>query len=323
MHYKVVYDKILYIKYKRFIMCKDNLVVKHNSLIKSRYDYTISELRLIITVASMIKADDKNFKDYEIIVKDYAELLNSKTKESLYRDLKKLGKKLLSQPLEIEKENGFLICNWFSSYEYAAREGKIICSFDPKLKPYLLELQEQFTKYKLENILMMKSTYSIRLYELAKSWQKIGYFEMDIKEFRISIGANNIYPLYANLKQKAINVAIKEINNFTDISLKFIEIKTSRKITKIRFEIKKNRNKYSGFLKSEKAFINYMRANFINAVVWNGIAQDEKKRELSIDPQGRLYDKLGKSYNATQSKEMWTWLYALAKDDSLPILKDI
>jgi plasmid replication initiation protein len=300
---------------------KTDLVVKHNSLIRSRYDYTLAELRLVITVASMIKAKDKDFQEYSISVDEYANLLGSKTKNSLYRDLKGLGKKLLSQPLELPQEKGFLLVNWFSKFQYKEGEANIIVRFDPDLKPYLLELKEQFTKYKLENILQMKSTYSIRLYEIAKSWQTRGYFDITVDEFRELVGTETKYPLYANFKQKVLNVAIKEINKLTDIDIKLKEIKTGRKITTLHFEIKHSRKNSSGFLKSEKAFINYMRANFINADVWSGIAQDEKKRELSIDPQGRLYDKLGKSYNATQSKEMWAWLYALAKEEQLLCLK--
>jgi plasmid replication initiation protein len=148
-------------------MEKDSLVVKHNSLIRSRYDYTLAELRLVITIASLIKPGDEDFREYVVPAKEYAELMNADD-HNIRKAVKKLGEMLLSKPLHIPTQSGFAICNWFSWYEY--KEGMIHCSFHPKLKPYLLQLQEMFTKYNLENILRFKSAYSIRLYEIAKSW---------------------------------------------------------------------------------------------------------------------------------------------------------
>lgn len=219
-------------------MQSDALVVKSNSLIRSRYDYTLAELRLVITVASMIRAEDENFREYSVEAKEFAELMGADV-DNAYRSLKELGEMLLSKPLKIDKDHGgFLICNWFSSYEYFPGEGRISCSFDPKLKPYMLELQSHFTKYNLANVLRMKSTYSIRLYELAKSWEDTGWFIIGVDDFKATMGCSDSYPLYADLKRKVITRAIKEINELTDIEILYNEKKTGKKVTGLDFRIR-------------------------------------------------------------------------------------
>lgn len=219
-------------------MQSDALIVKSNSLIRSRYDYTLAELRLVLTVASMVQADDKDFHEYSVEAKEFAELMGESTPQNTYKALKQLGKDLLSKPLEIPTGNGFALCNWFAWYEYQEKEGRILCSFAPKLKPHLLELQSHFTKYNLSNILRMKSTYAIRLYELAKSWEDTGWFIVGVEDFKATMGCKDSYPLYADLKRKVINRAIKEINELTDIEILCNEKKTGRKVTGLDFRVR-------------------------------------------------------------------------------------
>ena len=218
-------------------MESDALVVKSNSLIRSRYDYTLAELRLVITVASMIRGDDTDFQKYSVEAKEFSALMGA-DKDNTYKSLKELGKLLLSKPIEIDDgEGGFGIYNWFSSYQYKAKEGRIMCSFHPDLKPHFIELQGHFTKYNLTNILQMKSTYSIRLYELAKSWEDRKWFTIEVEKFKGIMGCSGQYELYANLKAKVIDRAIKEINTLTDIEVSYQEKKTGRKVTSLEFKI--------------------------------------------------------------------------------------
>ena len=45
--------------------------------------------------------------------------------------------------------------------------------FDPKLKPYLLQLKDQFTSIALQYAIQLKSLYAIRIYELLKQYQRL------------------------------------------------------------------------------------------------------------------------------------------------------
>ena len=302
-------------------MEKNDLVVKHNSLIRSRYDYTLAELRLVITIASMIKVEDEDFQEYVVPAKEYAELMGADA-HNTRKAVKKLGDMLLSKPLHIPTVGGFAVCNWFAWYEY--KDGMIHCSFHPKLKPYLLQLKEQFTKYRLENILKFKSVYSIRMYELAKSWEARGEFEISVEDLRKMFGLEGKYKLYADMKRKVIERAIKEINSLSDIRLSYREKKLGRKVTDLIFTIKPNLPKEKNYLASERAFIKYMREHHVNDDIYDGPTQTKKRAIFSISHRGLIYDKIGgKELTASQSKKIWSWLYKLAKRGELSVLRQM
>ena len=112
--------------------------------------------------------------------------------------------------------------------------------FSPKLKPYMLQLKEKFTQYQLANILSMKSKYSPRIYEILKcnEFKKQKYLEIQISELRKLLKAEDIYPKYNDFKRYILERTQKELNKISDITYNFEEIKTGRKVTKIKFHIK-------------------------------------------------------------------------------------
>jgi len=303
-------------------MKKDELVVKHNSLIRSRYDYTIAELRLVITIASMIDADDEDFREYTVAAKEYAELMGADA-HNVRKAVKELGQMLLSKPLQIPTTGGFALANWFSWFEY--KDGMIHCSFHPKLKPYMLQLKEMFTKYSLENILKFKSAYSIRIYEIAKSWEARGEFVYPVNDFKELIGAVGKYSAYYDFKRYVLERSLKEINSLSDIHISFKEKKLGRKVTDLVFTVKPNLPKEKNFLTNKRAFVAYMRKKFVNKTLYAGAAKKDDgtptKVEIAISPDGRLYDKLSTNdFTWDKADALWSWLFDLAKQGELTVL---
>ena len=115
-------------------------------------------------------------------------------------------------------------------------------SFHPKLIKYYLQLQE-YTKYRLKNITDLNSEYSLKLYEILKQYEKIGERTCNLEELKKFLGVEKQYYRYYNLKKRILLITQKEINEKTDISLKFEEIKEGRSIKAIRFYIKANKTK--------------------------------------------------------------------------------
>lgn len=86
----------------------------------------------------------------------------------------------------------------------------------------LLNLKERYTQYTLDNILTMKSVYAIRIFELlqervlSKVLPKKGKdFELTIEQIRECCDCIDKYKSFANLKQRVIDAAIKEIERVT------------------------------------------------------------------------------------------------------------
>ncbi|MDD3597437.1 replication initiation protein [Sulfuricurvum sp.] len=216
---------------------KDKLVVMHNNLIRGKFNYGLAELRFILTAISLIKPDDEEFKKYQLTAKQFSELLDSKYKDE-YSRIKKFGIDLASKVivLENQRQSGFKIRNWFHTFDYD--RGVITFSFNEDLKPYLLQLQREFTSFSLGACLRMRSKYGMIVFMLAKSWESRGYFDMPVEGFKEFLGiTGKAYDRFYNLKAKVLDVALEEINNTGDIFISYTAEKTGKKVTKLCFTI--------------------------------------------------------------------------------------
>ncbi|MCP4344997.1 MAG: replication initiation protein [Desulfobacterales bacterium] len=223
-------------------IANNELVVKSNGLIEASYRLTLQEQRLILLTASMIKKNDKDFHSYRISIEDFNNTVGVKNQAG-YTETRELTKKILSRVLTIKESDGELQINWLSSAKYFDKKGFIEISFDPKLKPYLLVLREKFTQYQLQNVIRLKSSYSIRIYELLKQYEFIGERTFNLEELRRILGIEpEEYELYSNFKNRVLKPSQKEINSKkTDISFEFQEKKKGRKVAEIVFKIRSNR----------------------------------------------------------------------------------
>lgn len=223
---------------------KYSIVKKSNSLIEARYKLNLNEQKFVLKSISMIQKNDENFKEYEISVSEFQNLLGIKSKTYLHSELKKISKTILQKPLSIPEADGELQCNWFSSVKYKNNKGTVLISHDPKLKPYLIQVQNHFTMYRLENILKLKSVYSIRIYEfLCKNKNKnVQNFEIELDELKSVVGIEKgKYQRYSSFKKRVLDSAKKEINSNKklEFSFEYEEKKTGRKITHIIFFIER------------------------------------------------------------------------------------
>ncbi|NNU78729.1 replication initiation protein [Clostridium estertheticum] len=225
-------------------MDKDYLVTKSNYFImNSSYDLSLEEQKIILTLASMVQPADEEFKPYRFKINEFMALIGVSTKTK-YTEIPKITKELMKKVFEIEEGKTLIQTAWLSGVKYEKGTGMVEMIFSPYLKPYMLKLNSMFTQYKLANILSMKSKYSPRIYEFLKcnEFKKQGYIEIEVEELRKLLRADNIYPLYADFKRYVILQTQKELKKISDISFEFEEIKTSRKITSIKFYISSSKN---------------------------------------------------------------------------------
>lgn len=221
-------------------MREKNLVSKSNELINTRYNLNLQEQKLILTLASMVQPDDSEFKSYNFKVKEFMDLLEIKDK-STYKNLDKVIKSLMEKTFVIKKESGeYIRLAWLSSAKYF--KGNVTLEFSANLKPYLLMLKENYTSYKLENILKLKSCYSVRLFEILKSnlYKKILIIDIETLKYLLQADKKT-YNLYGKFKEKILLKAQIELKEKTDIYFEFEEIKTGRKVTSLKFIIKSNK----------------------------------------------------------------------------------
>jgi len=216
-----------------------NVVKQDHHLINARYKINTSEIKFIMTAIAQIDTDDKEFKEYEIKVSELESKLQVKKNETY---LKQFAKRILSKPLEVPTDTGWVVFNWFSKIQYIRGEAKFLVRIDKDLKPYLLDLKKRFVKYNLKYILPLSSNYSIRIYQLLKEYEKLTRRTFTVLELQDLLQVPNSYrKSYKDFKKNVLKVAERELNENCDIFFEYEEIKKGRKVNEILFRIKTNK----------------------------------------------------------------------------------
>lgn len=215
-----------------------NKIVKSNAIIEAKYKLSLLEQKLILLMASLINREDTDFKFCRVKIQTFINFLGIQASEyhGIYDNVRRIVKQLASKPVSIEREDGsWLILNWVASAEYIPKEGVIEFEFSSKLRPYLLELKKSFTTYRLKYVISLNSSYSIRIYELLKQYEKIGSRRFLVDELKQILGVEKGYKLYADFKRNVLEVARKELPSKSDLIFEYREIKKAQKVIEIEF----------------------------------------------------------------------------------------
>lgn len=255
-----------------------NIVKQDYQLVNAKYKLSTAEIRFVMVALTQLENDDTEFTEYEIKVSELEEKLQAEQNETR---LKQFAKKLLSKPLEVPTEDGFIIANWFADIEYIKGQAKFKVSFSKKLKPYLLELKKRYVSYNLKNILPLTSSYSVRIYQMLKEYEKLKIRYIKVDELMDILQVPNSYKLYSKFKQGILQVAEKELAEHTDICFTFEEEKEGRKVDRLILRIYPNKQEQGLFdaeLSSDlKPYIN--KQIYLNGYDWRikSISQNEDK----------------------------------------------
>jgi len=240
-----------------------NIVTHSNQLSEARYTLTIAEQRLVLTLLSMISPDDNDFKNYEIKISDFKELLQINT-NAVYDQTKEVLRKLASRVIYIPDGKNYFISHWFSSAKYSSETGTVYISLDNLLKPYLLQLKSQFTKYQLFRVAQFQGFYTIRIYTLLKQYESIGCRDIPLIELRSILDiSDEKYRLFKEFKRNVLMRAKKEFETIdketgtykSDITFDLETFRTGRKITDLKFIIKRQKVKTNQKIEIEDSLV--------------------------------------------------------------------
>ena len=230
------------LKLERLHRERDALVVKSNILLKDvRYKLSATEQKIIIYLISKIMKEDKDFKHVRMGIQDYCALANIRPGGNTYKQVKDSVETLSDRSWWIKYDKGERLFRWIDTADLD-HESYIDIVLSESLRPYLLELKENFTKYELINVLVLKSKHSIRLYELFRCNLFLHVWTVSIEDFKDILEISDKYPEYKDLRRYVIDPSVKEISKYTDINVTYETVKTGRFVTDLIFHIKEKDN---------------------------------------------------------------------------------
>jgi len=227
-----------------------DLVVKDNALINASYNLDLVEQRLILLAIVEARESGKgiNANDpLEIHADSYINQFGVH-RNTAYQALKDACKDLFARQFSYQekKANGNIrnvMSRWVSQIAYNDNEATVDLIFAPAVVPFITRLEEQFTKYELQQVSCLSSAYAIRLYELLIQWRSAGKTPIiELQEFRKKLGVlDNEYLRMAHLKERVLDLSVKQINEHTDILVKYEQHKRGRSISGFSFTFKQKK----------------------------------------------------------------------------------
>lgn len=228
---------------KHLYDARSQMVVKANELIqKSRFNLSLQQQKIVLYLISQITPYDEDFRTYEFSINEFCKVCGiDESSGKNYLDLKTAIKDIADQSVWVTLPNGQeTLLRWIEKPYINSNSGLVRIRLDEDMKPYLLQLKQNFTKYELIWTLSFRCKYSTRLYELIKS---IHYNELEtyertynLAELKRILGAES-YNIYNAFKTRVLDPAIKEINEFSDKTLTYFPLKTGRAVDRIKFII--------------------------------------------------------------------------------------
>ena len=222
-------------------------VAKANDLVrKTRYMLPVAEQRTLSYIISMINTPYINNNNFEYIfpIRDYIKECGlSVNNGRIYGDVKRILKSLSDRSFYMTLENGDeVLVRWVSKVWLSEKKGAIKVRLDEDLLPYLIELKDNFFTYQFEYVKGMKSHFSFRLYEIIKSYGFLERsFELDLDALKqaMMVGSLKSYNNFFDFRRRVLEIAVKEINEMTDLQVNYFPKKTGKKVTSVKFSVQK------------------------------------------------------------------------------------
>lgn len=217
----------------------DLIIRKGHPIVEAGYKLSLSEQRIILL--SLAKLDNRDIEQGKVTLyaKEFAEHFGVSEKVA-YTELEKAAKRLYDRSIILKGEDETTEFRWIESRtRYHSGEGRISFEFSRRVLPYLFELDKKlgYTQYHLLSVSGFSSTYSIRLYELCRKIQGMQNQTVEVDEIRRILQLDDKYKEYKELNKFVLKVAIKEINEKSDLLVKVEQIKRGRSIYALKFTI--------------------------------------------------------------------------------------
>ena len=204
------------------------IVRKSNDLIQNAmYSLTLSQQKLMLHIFAMIKPSDTELPRYEMSIYEFLKLCGVDPHNgSMYAQVRNNIDAIANakvQWIRLAGTQKITMFRWLSGATIDEGTGKIVLTLDQALKPHLIQLKEFYTTMNITYTLPMKSQYSLKIYELCKSYQNLYLtkkqkgeplvWNIETLKKQVDCNATN----WAHVRRTVLDKAKSEINGHTDI----------------------------------------------------------------------------------------------------------
>lgn len=219
-------------------MSSDLTIVKANSFVQASYSMTLDEMRILSLTLGVFNPENPSKRDFEFTVDEFCKHFPDVNPDIAYTQVQNAIRKISRRWMTLRDDEYMLDEVVFvTDRTYFKNEGRFRIMFHERLMPYIAELHNRFTKYKLANIGTLSSTHSIRLYELCSQYRDKGWRQTTVDDLKEWLQITDKYPRYNSFNQRVLTPAVDEINEKTDLLVSVEPVRKGRAVTALKFII--------------------------------------------------------------------------------------
>lgn len=216
-------------------MAGETVVYRNEMNLVPLRKFTSTEVDLFFTLCNKLKEQDT--RKLEIPFDELKHLSNyySRSQERFIKDLEHVYDKMLHLTYTERNGKSFEKFVLFISYRVDIENQYLSISVNPDLKHILNSITADFTKFELQEMTHLKSTYAKNMFRLLKQYKHTGYFKIQIVDFRERLDIPNSYRM-SEIDKYVLKPIIKELGAiFKDLNIIKIKAKKGRKIEWLEF----------------------------------------------------------------------------------------
>lgn len=227
------------------------LVTKRNSLNEFRPNgMSLQELRFFTIYLSKINPLDESTRKVRFSLNDFQSIMEFTSRPHVSY-FKNVVDGLLSKIIGIpdEKGTGMIRFPFFKECRISEDEEEgwyVEIDAHDRALPWIFNFKSHYMKYELWNALRLKSKNQLRMYEILKQHEAVGYRVIEISELKNLLGIEESeYSNYKDFRRDVLEVCRKALMESTDICFSYeVNSRQGRggKIHKLKFFINKNKN---------------------------------------------------------------------------------
>ena len=226
----------------------ENWVVMSNAVVRAAHRLSFKEKQVLMMAVSKMnpraKVPRRNFNPeptpvVTITVDEFAETY-SIPKDAAYAQLKSACDRFYERSIDyygIDGERGR--CRWIGEQKYHDGKSFVTLEFYYKILPQLMDLEKEFTAYRLRQAANLRSKHSWRLLELLTSVadkNQAGILNISVDEFAHAMEATEKQKQDFNaIRRKIIEPAVKELREKDNWLIDYSIIKAGRKVDRLKF----------------------------------------------------------------------------------------
>lgn len=215
-----------------------NTVTKSNSLVRAGYKLTLQEQRLILAAISKLDSRRPGLHPrndqarVRITALEFANTFGIDRRKA-YEELKTATNELFERKITQIDGKQTTKLRWVSKVDYHDGEGWADLTLSPDILPRLTLLRERFTSYKLAKVAGLRSTYSIRIFEMLAQYASTRLLRIDLDDLINQLDLP--YERYTDIARRVITPAVAELEKKVGLDITWAPKKQGRAVKSIEF----------------------------------------------------------------------------------------